>query len=111
MNELKTELQNISNRTSNDNKSLFLIKVKGESMINAGINSGDYLLVDKSLPKENNSIVIAEINGNWTVKRIVFDEIGITLIPENPIYSHLKISKQDNFKIIGTVTKVIKSFN
>lgn len=111
MKEFTTDLQRKLHLNLNDKKSLFLIRVKGDSMINAGIHSGDYLLVDTSLPEENNSIVIAEINGNWTVKRISFDDYGIMLKPENPAYSNLTISENDNFKIVGTVIKVIKSFN
>jgi DNA polymerase V len=93
------------------NQSMFLIRVNGSSMINAGIHSGDFILVDKKGYWGTNSIVIAEINGKWTVKKIIIKDNEIYLQPENPMFPPIHIKNDDDFKVIGTVVKVIKSFN
>jgi DNA polymerase V len=84
----------------------FCVKVSGDSMINAGISPGDILVVDRALSAVNNSIVIAVVNGEFTVKRIQFNHGKISLIPENPSYNPIYIN-DENFEIWGVVTYVI----
>jgi DNA polymerase V len=84
----------------------FCVKVSGDSMINAGIFPGDILVVDRALNAVNNSIVIAVVNAEFTVKRIRFDHGKISLLPENPAYSPIHIDNE-NFEIWGVVTYVI----
>jgi len=94
------------------NTSLFLIRVKGDSMINANISTGDFLLVDKNYSDLRNAIVVAELNGAWTVKSFSINKKGnIELIPANEEYNSIEITEEDNFRIIGKVVKVIKCFN
>lgn len=85
----------------------FFVRVSGDSMIGAGIHSGDILLVDRSLQVTDNKIVIAYINGEFTVKRILLRNNTCTLIAENPDYKPIEITPEMNFEIWGVVTYVI----
>lgn len=94
------------------NSTFFLIRVQGNSMINANISTGDYLLVEKNYSDLRNAIVVAELNGAWTVKIFSINKKGnIELIPANDEYNAIEVTEEDNFRIIGKVVKVIKSFN
>jgi DNA polymerase V len=109
---MNTELEILpENKLSLQKSTYFLIRVNGDSMINAGIHTGDYLLVDRSFGNTLDSIIIAEINGKWTVKTYLENKNGAFLMPQNPKYKPIPIAEADNFKIIGKVVKVIKSFN
>ncbi len=90
-------------------ESTFLIRVTGNSMIKAGINSGDILVVDRSLEAENGKIVVAAINDQLLVKRLQINEQGTVLVAENDQFSPIIISEDDKFDIWGVVTSVIKS--
>ena len=86
----------------------YLIRVNGDSMIDAGIESGDIVIVDKSRrtpsPKE---IAVCELNGEYTLKHFV-EEDGIGwLVPDNPNYPRFKVAPEDDFSIWGTVTYII----
>lgn len=85
----------------------FFVRVVGDSMIGAGIHSGDLLLVDRSLQVTDNKIVIAYINGEFTVKRIVLRDKKCCLIAENENYEPIEITPEMNFEIWGVVTYVI----
>lgn len=87
--------------------STFFLKVEGESMIEAGIHSGDILIVDRALEPKNNKIVIAALNGELTVKRIKKEKNKLLLIPENNKYDPIEISEEMDFSIWGIVTYVI----
>ncbi len=90
----------------------FMIRVTGDSMINAGIKSGDIVVVDTTLDAKNGKIVIASINQKIVVKRIKYNpNDGVTLLPENSKYPEIKIHRGDKFKVWGVVTAVIKNFN
>ncbi len=90
--------------------STFFVKVKGDSMINAGIHSGDMLIVDRSLEAKHKSIVVAIINGEFTVKRLFKSNGVCKLIPENPNYPAITITDDMDFEIWGVVLHVIHSF-
>ncbi|MCL9809574.1 LexA family protein [Flavobacterium luminosum] len=87
----------------------FYIRVKGNSMINAGIQDKDILVVDRSLEATNNKIAICFIDGEFTVKRIKLDTNGLYLMPENENYKPIKVSEENQFMIWGIVTYIIKS--
>jgi DNA polymerase V len=86
----------------------FYIKVKGNSMIDAGINDKDVLVVDRSLEPQNNKIAICFIDGEFTVKRIKKEKDCLYLMPENPNYSPIKVTEENELIIWGIVTYVIK---
>jgi DNA polymerase V len=86
----------------------FYIRVKGNSMIDAGINDKDVLVVDRSLEPQNNKIAICFIDGEFTVKRIQLEKNCLYLMPENPNYTPIKVTEENQLIIWGMVTYVIK---
>ena len=87
--------------------STFLLKVSGDSMIEAGIHSGDILIVDRSVEPSHNKIVIAAINGELTVKRLFRQAGTIKLLPENKNYEPIIVKPEMDVKIWGVVLSVI----
>jgi len=87
----------------------FLIRVAGESMINAGIFPDDLLVVDRSLQAVSGNVIIALLNGGLTVKRLYQHKERVILCAENNNFSDIKIGKGDSFSIWGVVTNVIRS--
>jgi DNA polymerase V len=85
----------------------FFVRVAGDSMIGAGINHDDILIVDRSLEPVSGKIVIAVINGELTVKRLRIDEQRCLLVAENPDYGPLEVSPETGCEIWGVVTSVI----
>jgi len=88
----------------------FFVRVAGDSMIGAGINHDDILIVDRSLEAGNDTIVIAVFNGELTIKRLKQDEHGGRLVAENPDYPPLVIHEECGCEIWGVVTSVIHRF-
>ncbi len=86
----------------------FYIRVAGNSMTNAGIDNGDILVVDRSLEPSDGKIAICLIDGEFTVKRLKFDVGCLYLMPENPSYSPIKVTEENQFVIWAIVTYVIK---
>lgn len=86
----------------------FYAKVSGQSMIGAGLNDGDLLVVDKSLEPTHNKIAVCFIDGEFTVKRLKVTFEGVYLQPENPIYDPILVTESNDFQIWGIVTHVIK---
>ncbi len=87
----------------------FFLRAHGNSMINASINDGDLLIVDRSYVASHRRIVIAAINGELTVKRIIRKKNRVYLAPENPDYPEIDITEQEYIHIWGVVTTVIHS--
>lgn len=85
----------------------FFIRVKGNSMIDAGIHSNDILIVDRSCSIAHNKIVIARINDELTVKRIFLEEEKIYLMPDNCEYKPIEVTGEMDFEVWGIVTYVI----
>ncbi len=89
-------------------KELFMLRVKGKSMINAGIHDGDFVIAKKQNNAENSEIVIALINEEATVKRFYKEENQIRLQPENPSYQPIMVPKA---KILGKVIGLYRRVN
>lgn len=89
--------------------STFFVKVKGDSMIKAGINSGDILVVDRSLEPKDKKIVVAILNGDFTVKRVQKMKNKLYLVSENDDYQPIEIKDEADFEIWGVVAHVIHS--
>ncbi len=85
----------------------FYVKVKGNSMDDAGIKDGDMLVVDRALEPKNNDIVVCILNGDFTVKRIQKKKDGLYLQPENSSYKTIKVSEDSDFEIWGVVSYII----
>ena len=85
----------------------FFVRVGGDSMINAGIFDKDILVVDRSLNAKSDNIIIAAVNGELTVKRLIKKGDKVTLMPENPKYKAIEINSFSELNIWGVVTAVI----
>src|SRR5512144_2860207 len=86
----------------------FLLKVSGDSMSGAGILQGDMVIVDKGQTPKSGDIVIAQVDGEWTMKYLEKREGGVTLIPANPKF--LPIRPRKELKIAGVVTAVVRKY-
>lgn len=85
----------------------FILKIKGDSMINAGINHGNYVIIRRQATAENKDIVAVELDGSATLKRLYIDKAKIQLLPENEKYSPIDIGEEDNISILGVALGVI----
>lgn len=101
--------------------STFFVRVAGDSMIRAGVFPGDLLIVDRSLTARNGDVVLASLNGEFTVKRLRKKENAspsgqkrqdkenlIFLCPENPAYKAIKVTQDMDFEIWGVVSSSIR---
>lgn len=89
----------------------FYVRVEGNSMLGAGIHPNDILVVDLSLEPTDDNIVIALVDGEFTVKRLkITAKKQILLVPENENYPTIAIKDGMDFRIWGVVTSVVHSF-
>lgn len=86
----------------------FFARVSGQSMIDAGLDDNDLLVIDRSLEPENGKIAICFLDGEFTVKRLRVEKNGVWLQPENDNYKPIRITEDNDFVIWGIVTSVIK---
>jgi len=91
----------------NDTSTTFVLRAEGESMLGAGIFPGDFLVVDRSLVARREDIVIAALDGEFTVKRLKMHNGHFILAPENPAYPIIKIDEASELSIWGVVTYVL----
>ncbi len=86
----------------------FLLKVSGDSMSGAGVLPGDMVIVDKGQTPKSGDIVIAEVDGQWTMKFLRKRGDSVTLLPANPKYKPIK--PKNELKIAGVVTAVVRKY-
>lgn len=86
----------------------FIVKVASLSMLNAGIDIDDELIVDRSLDAKHGDIVVALIDNEFTVKRLMIDETGQWLKAENPDFKDIHLLDGQELLIWGVVTCIIK---
>lgn len=88
--------------------STFCVRVKGESMSDALILSGDVLIVDKSLEAQDRQIVVAQINGDFTVKRLRKSGGKVFLEPANAAFPPIEVTEDGDYPMVwGVVTFII----
>ena len=87
----------------------FFVRVEGDSMIDEGILSGDVLVVDRGVPIRDKSIIVAVVNGEFTVKRILMRKPGPVLEPANSAYDPIQVTDDMEFEIWGVVRYAIHS--
>lgn len=87
----------------------FYAKADGTSMIGAGIDDGDIMVIDRSIEATDGKIAVCLIDGDFTVKRIKVEKDAVYLMPENQNFQPLKIAEDNKLIIWGIVTYVIKS--
>lgn len=87
----------------------FFVRAAGNSMLGAGIQPGDLLIVDRSKEPKNNCVILATVGGEYTVKRYCKKGSKIILKAENPAYEPLEITAEMEFQVWGVATYVIHS--
>lgn len=107
--ELSGEWQAISPEISKFKEDVFLLKISGDSMINAGIDDGDVVLVKSEKEFASGDVVLADMGGESTIKRFISDDKPpfVYLKPENP--KHKIIPATDQMKLVGKVVSVLKN--
>lgn len=89
----------------------FALKVKGDSMINAGIYEGDFVIVNPQNSASNDEIVVGLLGDEATVKRYYNRNSKIILIPENDNYPEIDVTGREDFQLVGKVVGIIRWFN
>ncbi|HLP49475.1 MAG TPA: translesion error-prone DNA polymerase V autoproteolytic subunit [Chitinophagales bacterium] len=88
--------------------STFYAQVDGQSMIDAGLNHGDILVIDKALEPVNGKIAVCYIDGSFTVKRIKKYKGQCWLMPANKEFEPIEVTEENNAIVWGIVTYVVK---
>lgn len=91
------------------NPTTFIIRVKGNSMELAHIPDGCMIVVDRAIRPVSGNIIVAVLDGEFTIKRLVRAGRNWVLHPENPLYKPIKIEEEADFQVWGVVTNIIIS--
>jgi DNA polymerase V len=91
----------------NNKAATFFLRVKGDSMVNAGIHHGDIIVVDRSVQPVHRSIVVAVVDGELTVKRLITRSASAELHAENPKYAPICLQEGQELTIWGVVTSSV----
>lgn len=106
--DFKQEQLSLDDMLVKNKLATFYARVSGQSMIGAGLDDNDLLVIDRSLEPSHNKIAVCFLDGEFTVKRLKVDKDEVWLQPENPDYPIIKITSDNDFIIWGIVTNVIK---
>ncbi len=106
--DFKEQRLSLDKELIKNKEATFFARVSGQSMIGAGLDDNDLLVIDRSLEPTNNKIAVCFLDGEFTVKRLKVDKDEVWLKPENPNYPIIKITSDNDFIIWGIVTSVIK---
>ena len=106
--DFKQERISLDKELIKNKEATFFARVSGESMINAGLEDGDLIVIDRSLEPSNNKIAVCFIDGEFTVKRLQVKKNKIWLKPENTNYKAIEVKENNELIIWGIVTNVIK---
>lgn len=87
--------------------STFIMRVKGDSMKDAFIADNALIVVDRSIQADSGMIIVAVVNGEFTVKRLIKTPRTWVLHPDNPLYKPIPITDEMQFEVWGVVTKII----
>lgn len=87
----------------------FFVRASGNSMEGAGIFNGDILIVDTSITPQNGMVIIAVLNGEFTVKRLIHQRNKVFLFSENPTYPPIEVRDGMDFSVWGIVTHSLRS--
>ena len=88
----------------------FMFSVKGDSMIGASIQDGDKVVVDRALHPKHNDIVVAVLNGEYTIKRLFKRQGRVELRPENPAYQPIKFTDGAELQVWGVVVGAVRRY-
>ncbi len=90
--------------------SVYVLRARGESMTGAGIYPDDIVIVDKAKEAVHGSLVVAEVDGAFTLKRLSLKN-GIYLKCENPLYDDIHLSSSQELVIFGVVTAIVRKYD
>lgn len=88
----------------------FMFSVKGDSMIGASIEDGDKVVVDRALHPKHHDIVVAVVDGEYTIKRLFKHQGQVELRPENPAYAPILFSEGSELQVWGVVVGVVRRY-
>ena len=88
----------------------FFVRVKGDSMIDADIRSGDILVVDRSREAQDGCVAVAVLDGEFTVKQLRYRDGQVVLLPANRNFRPIPVTSEQDFQVWGVVTYVIHAF-
>ncbi|GAB4148763.1 MAG: hypothetical protein OHK0017_11830 [Patescibacteria group bacterium] len=91
--------------------STFFVRVEGDSMLGAGIFPGDMIIVDRYPTPKSGQVVLAVLNGEFTLKRYEKRSGRIRLLPANPKYQPIELNQNDELQIWGVVIQVLHDPN
>ena len=106
--DFKQERISLDKELIKNKEATFFARVSGESMINAGLEDGDLIVIDRSIEPAYNKIAVCFVEGEFTVKRLIVKKDRIWLNPENSNYKPIEVKDEDRLIIWGIVTNVIK---
>ena len=106
--EVLTDTMNLDQLLVKNHQETFLLKVSGDSMVDAGIHEGDFVLVERGREPKNHDIIVAEVDGEWTLKYYEKEGSRVRLIPANKKYS--PITPQTELKTGGVIVAVIRKY-
>ncbi|MAU63854.1 MAG: peptidase S24 [Flavobacteriaceae bacterium] len=99
---------NLDRELVKNKEATFYARVSGDSMIEAGLEDGDLLVIDRSLNAENGKIAVCLLDGDFTVKRIIKEKKKLYLMPENKKYKPIELKEENELIVWGIVEYVIK---
>lgn len=82
----------------------FFMRAKGDSMIEAGIYPNDLLVIDRSITARSGHIIVASLNGEFTLKRLSYRQGQAYLVPENKFFKPIAILPEHDFQVFGVLT-------
>ena len=85
----------------------FYARVKGHSVIDAGIEDGDLLVIDKALDQKDGDIAVCFIDGEFTLKRLAVNEDGVYLMPANAEFKPIRITEENDFLVWGMLAYIV----
>ena len=88
--------------------STFYARVKGESMINDGVDDGDLLVIDRSVEPYENCLAVCFLDGEFTLKKVRLDGVDLLLVPANEKFKPIRVKKDNDFYVWGVVRYLIK---
>ncbi len=99
---------NLNNLMVQHPEATFYARVDGDSMIDAGIFDGDYLVVDRALEAREFDVVVASVNGEFCVKVLNLKNDPPRLLPQNKNFQAIIITPDTDFQLFGVVTGVVR---
>lgn len=108
--DYKEDCLDFNSYLSVNKPSVYVLRARGESMIGAGIYPNDIVIVDKAKEANHGSLVVAEVDGAFTLKRLLLKG-GITLKSENPNYPDIHLKTSQELVIFGVVTGIVRRYD